>query len=448
MIPHPYALIELIRRLEERRYVFNADPQPITETLRHEKSDWLSKLRLRAERIDADTQLRRILDKIDTRINTVVKFIMLFWLVSGFMTALALMHADAVNFFYVLISVLGINWIMLIVWVVWLILSRGQSARKHGAWFNPLSFIRSKDTLTQAAVDVYEDYLHQPNMRWYWGKLSHQFWLATLTGLFAGITLMLTIRQYTFNWQSTLLDSHMLAKLVSWLNWLPNQLGFPAVDAQTVAHNQTIGQIADARQWALLLMLSLVLYGIIPRVFAWLICRLRLSTQSPALPLELPYYQRLQRLWTPAQVVDADTVRERISTQQRPNLVADAFAIAAVLESPEHAADQSWSNRALARDWYHWGNMDGRADLDKLLTEMNQHPVALLIGVRAHTVPERGTLRLLEQLAQHAQGGLWVQLLPEKNAPTDLTARQQQWQTALDALNIPLHVPSTNEQPS
>ena len=448
MIPHPYALIELIRRLEERRYVFNADPQPITETLRHEKSDWLSKLRLRAERIDADTQLRRMLDKIDTRINTVVKLIMLFWLVSGFMTALALMHADAVNFFYVLISVLGINWIMLIVWVVWLILSRGQSARKHGAWFNPLSFIRSKDTLTQAAVDVYEDYLHQPNMRWYWGKLSHQFWLATLTGLFAGITLMLTIRQYTFNWQSTLLDSHMLAKLVSWLNWLPSKLGFPAVDAQTVAHNQTIGQIADARQWALLLMLSLVLYGIIPRVFAWLICRLRLSTQSPALPLELPYYQRLQRLWTPAQVVDADTVREHIGTQQRPNLVADAFAIAAVLESPEHAADQSWSNRALERDWYHWGNMDGRADLDKLLTEMNQHPVALLIGVRAHTVPERGTLRLLEQLAQHAQGGLWVQLLPEKNAPTDLTTRQQQWQTALDALNIPLHVPSTNEQPS
>ncbi len=119
-----------------------------------------------------------------------------------------------------------------------------------------------------------------------------------------------------------------------------------------------------------------------------------------------------------------------------------------ILESPEHAADQSWSNRALERDWYHWGNMDGRADLDKLLTEMNQHPVALLIGVRAHTVPERGTLRLLEQLAQHAQGGLWVQLLPEKNTSTDLTARQQQWQTALDALNIPLHVPSTNEQPS
>ena len=78
MIPHPYALIELIHRLEERRYVFNTDPQPITEALRHEKSDWLSKLRLRAERIDADTQLRRMLDKIDTRINTVVKLIMLF----------------------------------------------------------------------------------------------------------------------------------------------------------------------------------------------------------------------------------------------------------------------------------------------------------------------------------------------------------------------------------
>ncbi len=445
MIPHPYALIELIRRLEERQYIFNADPQPITDALRHENGDWTSKLRTRAERIDVDAQLRRMLDKIDSRINTVVKLIMLFWLVSGFMTALALMHADAVNFFYVLVSVLGINWIMLLLWLGWLLMSKGQSARKHGAWFNPLSFIRSKDTLTQAAVDVYEDYLHQPDMRWYWGKLSHQFWLATLTGLFAGITLMLTIRQYTFNWQSTLLDSHMLAKLVGWLNWLPNKLGLPTIDAQTVAHNQTIGQIADARQWAILLMLSLLLYGIIPRILAWLVCRLRLSTKAPALPLELPYYQRLQRLWTPAQVVDADTVRERIHSGARPNPVANAFAIAAVLESPQLAADQNWSRHALERDWFHWGNIDGRADLDRLQQEMNQHPVALLIGIRAHTVPERGTLRLLEQLARYAQGGIWVQLLPEANAPTDLSARQQQWQNALDALDIPLYIPSTDE---
>ena len=259
--------------------------------------------------------LRRTLDKVDARIHTAVKLIMLFWLVSGFMTAMALMHADAVNFFYVLVSVLGINWLMLLLWLFWLLMSKGQSARKQGAWFNPLSFIRSKDTLTQSAVDVYEAHLHQPNMRWFWGKVSHQFWLATLTGLFAGITLMLTIRQYTFNWQSTLLDSHMLAKLVGWLSWLPNKLGISTVDAQTVAHNQTVGQIADARQWAILLMLSLLLYGIVPRVIAWLICHLRLSTKSPDLPLALPYYQRLQRLWTPAHVIDADTMREQIGTQ-------------------------------------------------------------------------------------------------------------------------------------
>ena len=438
MIPYPYALIELIRCLEERRYVFTTDPLPITNELRTEPGDWTDKLRIRAERIDADGQLRRTLDKIDLRIHTVIKLIMLFWLVSGFMTALALMRADAVNFFYVLVSVLGINWLMLLLWVVWLFMSKGKSARKHGAWFNPLSFIRSKDTLTQSAVDVYEQYLHEPDMRWYWGKLSHQFWLSTLTGLLAGITLMLTIRQYTFNWESTLLVSKMLTKLVEWLSWLPNKLGFSAIDAQTVAHNQSVGQIADARQWAILLMLSLVLYGIIPRIIAWLICRVRLSTKSPVLPLELPYYQRLKRLWTPAQVIDADTVRERIGSQTRPTLVDNAFAIAAVLESPQWAAEQNWTQNALGRDWYYWGNIDGRADVDRLNQEMQQHPVALLIGVRAHAVPERGTLRLLEQLAQSAQGGIWVKLLPETNSATDSNNRTSQWQNALSALNIPL----------
>ena len=166
MIEPAYALIELIRRLEERRYVFSADPHPITESLKTEAGDWTDKLRLRAERIDADGHLRRTLDKVDARIHTAVKLIMLFWLVSGFMTAMALMHADAVNFFYVLVSVLGINWLMLLLWLFWLLMSKGQSARKQGAWFNPLSFIRSKDTLTQSAVDVYEAHLHQPNMRW------------------------------------------------------------------------------------------------------------------------------------------------------------------------------------------------------------------------------------------------------------------------------------------
>mgnify|MGYP000001625792 FL=1 len=449
MIEPAYALIELIRRLEERRYVFSADPHPITESLKIEAGDWTDKLRLRAERIDADGHLRRTLDKVDARIHTAVKLIMLFWLVSGFMTAMALMHADAVNFFYVLVSVLGINWLMLLLWLFWLLMSKGQSARKQGAWFNPLSFISSKDTLTQSAVDVYEAHLHQPNMRWYWGKVSHQFWLATLTGLFAGITLMLTIRQYTFNWQSTLLDSHMLAKLVGWLSWLPNKLGISTVDAQTVAHNQTVGQIADARQWAILLMLSLLLYGIVPRVIAWLICHLRLSTKSPDLPLALPYYQRLQRLWTPAHVIDADTLREQIGTHTRPNIVADAFAIAAVLESPQYAADATWSQNLLNRDWYHWGNLDGRTDTDKLLAEMAQHPVALLLGVRAQTVPERGTLRLLETLAQKAQGGLWVYLLSDDKAADGgdpLRERQKLWQTALTPLNIPLHIPPTSTE--
>ena len=115
-----------------------------------------------------------------------------------------------------------------------------------------------------------------------------------------------------------------------------------------------------------------------------------------------------------------------------------AFAIAAVLESPQWAAEQNWTQNALGRDWYYWGNIDGRADVDRLNQEMQQHPVALLIGVRAHAVPERGTLRLLEQLAQSAQGGIWVKLLPETNSATDSNNRTSQWQNALSALNIPL----------
>ena len=75
--------------------------------------------------------------------------------------------------------------------------------------------------------------------------------------------------------------------------------------------------------------------------------------------------------------------------------------------------------------------------------------MTLLLGVRAQTVPERGTLRLLETLAQKAQGGLWVYLLSDDKAADGgdpLRERQKLWQTALTPLNIPLHIPPTSTE--
>ena len=69
----------------------------------------------------------------------------------------------------------------------------------------------------------------------------------------------------------------------------------------------------------------------------------------------------------------------------------------------------------------------------------------VLLGIHHKALPDRGTLRKLDQIAAHAKDGLIVQLLSDASA-LDLTnqvadhqdVRYQQWQTALSARNIGL----------
>ena len=56
-------LAELVRLLQTRGHVFVADPQPITEVLRHDPTPVAERLLKRAELIDSDRALHRRLQR-------------------------------------------------------------------------------------------------------------------------------------------------------------------------------------------------------------------------------------------------------------------------------------------------------------------------------------------------------------------------------------------------
>ena len=85
-----------------------------------------------------------------------------------------------------------------------------------------------------------------------------------------------------------------------------------------------------------------------------------------------------------------------------------------------------WFEHALGQDWIDKGILAERADSTNLLIELEKQPVQLLVGVRAHVAPDRGTVRILQKLAQTAKAGLIVQL----NAQ-DETQIHAQWQSVL-----------------
>ncbi len=430
MLSSDHQLIELVRLLEQRQYVFRADPKAVTAALKHEAGADEWKLLQRALRLDVDGRLQQTLADAAGRGRWLLRLLTGLWLVLGFVGMATLMQASAVNFFSVLASLLGLHSVMLLLWLVLMFQPVSGSP-----WWTAWLFWRGKDAVHQAALALAGEQLAQKNMRWWLGKISHQLWLATLSGMFLGMLLLLLVRQYTFNWESTLLSSDALVWLVSALAWLPEKLGFPVPDAQAIAQSQSGGQTAWARAWAGLLLGSVLCYGWLPRFAAWLLCLWQSRRQHSALPLSLPYYQRLLQYWH-TRVVDADTAPAE-SVRAAPAItISSAPKLAALLHSPW--PDAYWYGGLLGQAWQDAGLIDGRDDFEHLLADVRSRPLQVLVGVRAQVVPDRGILRQLETLAQAAQGGLVVALLGADGLPE---TRRQQWQEALAQRDIVWLVP-------
>lgn len=418
-------LTELVRLLEERGYIFTADPQPITETLRHAEGDAESKINRRAEMIDSDHKLRDALTHVRQVGQGLLWGLTLLCLVMGFGSGLGLLNQSGLNFFIVLASVLGLNTVMFGVWVVMLLLPKHKQT-----WFSPSWWIRGKDPVSQAILRLYLEAWQQPKARWAAGKISHRFWLATLGGMLIAMLLLLVVRQYTFNWESTLLSDNSFIRVVQGLAWLPELLGFPVPDTQAILNSRLHNHMASARQWSGLLIGSMVVYGMVPRALAWAYCHWQTRAAAQPLPLDKPYYQHLIQQWQ-TRVIDADTQTETVTIVPKISLSDDGQKWAVMLERPW--AEAHWYRHVLGQDWLDKGTADSRDAVAQLLEQLQQHRVQLLIGVPAQAVPDRGILRQISRLAEAAQSGAVVQLLWERTDPADYF---NQWQSALNERHI------------
>ncbi|HCT72770.1 MULTISPECIES: DUF2868 domain-containing protein [Psychrobacter] len=446
-------LTELVRTLETQQHVFATDPLLITEKLQGEDGKPIQKLHRRASRIDSNGELARVLGKIDGRIKGLMVVMSVLWCLSGFLGLFTLLQTNVVNFFYVLVCLLGFHTIMLLGWLVMTVINQGQQSSNWFANFvSPSYLIRGKDDVTKAAVDLYERQLQHSGMRWYWGRFSHQLWLATLTGMLLAIIFLLIVRQYSFSWESTLLSDQALITLTQLLGWLPSMVGFDVPDSTAIVQSRLVTDampLAVARQWAGLLVGSLLMYGIVPRAIAWAFCALMFRRKKMRLDIKQPYYQKILNFWQ-RQVVDADDFNNEASVPiAQKAQVSAGKKLVALLEYPSEQNHwwQSGLNADLNMDSdiENFGIIDDRDDMARLKKYLDDHPVQVLLGIHSKALPDRGTLRKLDQIASHAKDGLIVQLLSDSSA-LELTkqvannqdVRYQQWQTALSARKIGL----------
>lgn len=437
-------LTELVRKLETNNHVFATDPLLITERLQDEQATPLQKLHRRAERIDSNGALAGTLNKIDGRIKGIILIMSIVWCVSGFLGLFALLQSNVVNFFYVLVCLLGFHTLMLVGWLIFTIINRGsQSPSIITSFISPKTLIRGKDDVTQAAVELYDEQLQHTGMRWYLSRFSHQLWLATLTGMLFAIIFLLIVRQYSFSWESTLLSDQALMTLTHWLGWLPSLVGFNVPDADAVVQSRLVTDVMPlsiARQWASLLVGSLLMYGIVPRAIAWAFCAVMFNRKKMKLDLSLPYYQKIISFWQ-RKVVDEDDFVEKVQPVAPKAKVTQGDKLVALLEYKHH--NPTWYHAAgepfISTVPEDFGILDDREDMERMLQYLDSHDVQVLVGIHAKALPDRGTMRKLDKLATHAKQGVIVQLLQDSDAlEEDNSVRRQQWQAALAERNIGL----------
>ena len=339
-------LTELVRTLENQQHIFATDPLLVTEKLQVEDGTSIQKLHRRATRIDSNGALARVLGKIDGRIKGIMIVMSVIWSVSGFLGLFTLLQSNVVNFFYVLVCLLGFHTIMLAGWLLLALMNQGkQSANWFASFVSPNRLIRGKDDVTQAAVSLYERQLQHSGMRWYLGRFSHQLWLATLTGMLVAIIFLLIVRQYSFSWESTLLSDQALITLTHVLGWLPSMVGFNVPDNAAIIQSRLVTDalpLSIARQWAGLLIGSLLMYGIVPRSIAWAFCALMFRRKKMRLDIRLPYYQKILNFWQ-RRVVDADDFIELAAPVAPKAKIIAGKMLVALLEHPANQ-DKWWQS--------------------------------------------------------------------------------------------------------
>ncbi len=334
---------------------------------------------------------------------------------------------SVVNFYWLLLVLLGFNLASLAFWLLGLWASNSAAAGvlgKSGAylvqrWITKTATPGSNDiTLTKAWLSVM---LNGAPGRWALSSLGHGLWAAYLIGGLLMILVLLSARQYDFVWETTLLGADTFIPLTQALAVLPAQLGLATPSLEQITQSRLGGDpllLASARQaWASLLIASLLLYGVLPRLLLFALCRMLQSRALAKFQLDTsrPYYVRLrQRLIPPARalgIVDADdeaadTSRSKPISDHSTSMPADAYWLGIELD-PE----QAWPPQPLPpqRDL---GLISSRDEQHRALirvAELSRSPLVLVAPLQRS--PDRGLARFISQLLSAHPRDCWLALL-------------------------------------
>ncbi|WP_341352057.1 DUF2868 domain-containing protein [Stutzerimonas degradans] len=344
-----------------------------------------------------------------------------------------------VNVFWALGSLLGLNLLTLLGWLLGLALA-GDSGGALGRLWLWLSEKFACDARAAQLAPALPVLLQRQRLgRWLLGLGVHGLWLLAMACALLMLLALLATRRYGFVWETTILGESAFVGLTQALGTLPALLGFGVPDVEQIRASGTLaGDLESARrQWAGWLVGVVLVYGLLPRLLLAALClwRWRRGRAALAIDLEQPSYRLLrERLQPPSErlgIRDAAPAQLHApSAGAQPDTGAGAVLVAIELDG-----SRPWPP-ALPKGVADAGVLDEREGRRRLLDQLSRFPPArLAIACDPHRSPDRGTLALLGELSRCAAATrVWLLQAPAGEALD--SARLDDWHQALDALGL------------
>ena len=424
--------------MEEAGALDDASEMALAHTRQHGEQDrMLERARLLAQRLGLLADWSRL----QTGLWVVAGLLLLLaYLLAGGLLTRVLGSGQTVNAAFAFVAMLGVPWLVLLVWMVWALAS-AFSRQESTPWsLGQLMFtlaarvpwLRGPHTLTllRGANAMLRE---QRLGLWVFGAISHALWALAFGLVLITLLLLFSFQAYQLTWETTILDAHFFERFLHITGWLPGVLGFP-VPAQALVHAPASASGSQAIAWWLLA--SALIYGLLPRLAALLLCLAVWRRRASRLTLDTrdPYFRRLVARFAamaPATVVDAEHPVPRPEGQgvraRAPGQAARTVLIG--FELPDELGGLPADLLPLAhRSHTIRGSMTERlALLGALAAEPGADALVLCSAVAS---PDRGTERFLRQVCEQTAS---CALLPLAIDAADADNKPWRWAEWLSA---------------
>lgn len=372
--------------------------------------------------------------------------LVLAYLLAGGLLTRVLGSGQTVNAAFAFVAMLGVPLLALLVWLVWALAS-AFSRETSSPWSlgqlmlslaARIPWFRGPHTLTLLR-GVNAMLREQRLSLWLFGAISHALWALAFGMVLLTLLLLFSFQAFQLTWETTILNVHFFERFLEVTGWLPSQLGF-AVPAQALVHAPPSVVGSQAIAWWLLA--SALLYGLLPRVVALVVClavwrrrasRFTLDTRDPDFRRLVARFAAME----PAPVVDSEHAQARPPSQgfraRAPGQAARTVLIA--YELPDELGGPPAELQALV-DQTHTirGSMSERlALLGALAAEPGADALVLCSAVAS---PDRGAERFLRQIGEQTASCALLPLSLDAAGSDNKPQRWADWLAASELTGI------------